>query len=153
VADLARRFHALRPLRVAIATPLGIVAELLERLFETLPCSLELIDLPRRQRELDNPQDPDLMKLGDRVTSTGCHLGFLIDDDARTCAVVDESGQLAPFAEWSRLLLDSLTSLETRSHRIWEATPTLRCDATLTLAHLLTALSHSDRELSERLAD
>lgn len=151
--DLTARFHALRPLRVAIATPLGIVAEVLERLFASLPCSLELITLPRRQRQRqrENPDDPDLAKLGATVTSTGCHLGFLIEDDARTCAVLDETGCLVPFGDWSRLLLDRLTALEIRAGRIWESDPIPRCDALLTLAHLLTTLSHSDKELSEQV--
>jgi phosphomannomutase len=151
-ADLSSRFHALRPLRVAVATPIGFVAELLERLFEPLPCSLEPVALPRRKRELQNPGDSDLQKLGEAVRAAACHLGFLIDDDARSAAVLDERGELVPFSQWSRLLGNSLPEIDTRSERIWETAPLLRCDAVLTLAHLLTILSHSDRELSERVS-
>jgi phosphomannomutase len=147
-ASLASLFHALRPLRIGFGSLLRRVNDLAERLFESLPCSLDLLPLPHRRRELDDPQDGDIVKLGEHVRSRSLHLGFLIDDDGRKCALVNDEGKLVPRDLWQPWLtegsaIDTFPANDT-SH-IFET------DALITLALVMSEMSRSDAQLSERL--
>lgn len=95
-AGLLKHFHALRPLRVCVATPVRLIRRTLERLFETLPCDLVPVPLPCRARHTADPADRDVRRLGEAVRQARADVGLLIDDDGQRCALVDERGLLIP---------------------------------------------------------
>ncbi len=149
-------FHALRPLRVCLATPSRMVLEIAESLFRDLPCELATLPLPQRRRDTTDPRDLDVVRLSERVVERGAHLGVLIDDDARGCAFLDERGDLVPIAGWLPLVADptgaghnSWPRVDTRGGvTLFEERPVR--DAFRTLSRLLDALSRSDAEFSAR---
>lgn len=198
-AQFSKHFHALRPLKIAVACSLRLVRETLNALFEKLPCQLTWIDIPHQKRNLLDPQDTDVLRVQERLQSEQYDLGILIDDDSRRCAFFDESGVLLPQQFVSRFLMNALAAehvgkpflLETEClerlgdlpsgwnvaphfgtlgdayfqmqakqavyagglsgyHWFRETVPT--CDAILTLAHVLAALSFSDAPFSEVLS-
>ena len=99
-------FHALRPLRVVVGVSVALQRRLLQRVFEELPCRLVVTDLPTRQRDATDPLDPDVRRIGTLVVEQRADLGFVIDDDARRCAAVDETGNLLAPAQLIGLLWD-----------------------------------------------
>lgn len=100
-SHLDKHFHALRPLRVVVGCVSGLMQGVLERLFATLPCELQLVQLPRRERDLQNSRDQDVQRVAVAVRNSLAHLGFIIDEDGQTCALLDESGRIV---EHERLL-------------------------------------------------
>ena len=197
-AGLWKHFHALRPLQVGIACSSRLMRQLLTRLFERLPCRLELFDIPVRKRDLRTDDDPDLRTLCNWVGERGADLGMLIDDDGFGCRWIDERGKPVPLTAAVRVLADFVlgespqqtviaaepladslqmsivrhggtllpltpsaarfsSSIEQHQAvfaadeqgRCWffEAYPT--CDAVLTLAKMLQALSRSDARFSD----
>lgn len=151
-ASLAPWFHALRPLRVVLASPLQLVRSCAERLFASLPCSLEVLTLPHRRRNLSNASDPDLFKLSQAVAGTNAHLGVLVDSDARACAFVDETATLVPVADWLTFLNHREPSPTPRAvtpeGRLWVTESHAVCDGFRTLSLMLSALSRSDEDFS-----
>lgn len=194
-----KHFHALRPLKIAIACSLRLVRETLDSLFEKLPCELSWVDIPHQKRNLLDTADSDVRKLQQYLESHPCDLGMLIDDDSRQTAFFSETGQLLPNYAIARLLMQSLAAEQPRTvfaldptcreqltnlpsewllhthqdtladsyfqmqqhqavyagshtgyHWFRETVPT--CDAILTLAHVLAALSFSDAPVSEVLS-
>ena len=91
-SGLWKHFHALRPLKIACGCPVWILSKTLSRLFERLPCDLQLIELPTRRRDLDNDEDVDIENISDYVVENECHLGLVINDDGARCRFLDESG-------------------------------------------------------------
>jgi phosphomannomutase len=77
---------------------------MLESLFRRLPCELAAVPLPTRTRQLDRPDDPDVHRAAAAIQESAAHVGVLIDDDAQTCALLDESGRLIPSADVAQLL-------------------------------------------------
>jgi phosphomannomutase len=182
--SVAARFHALRPLRVVVGAGTTLLQRMLESLFRRLPCELFTLPLPMRARKFDRTDDPDVLRAAAAIRETGAHVGVLIDDDAQTCAVLDETGRLISSIDVAQLLdrrvLDdepgatvvSETDLQnpTRaamfeamqsscaafgggtSGRFWFRETGPVCDAFLTLAAILSALSCSDAECSEVFA-
>jgi len=152
--SLKNLFHALRPLRIGIASSLKRVNELAERLFEPLPCSLDLLPLPHRKRELTQPEERDVLKLGEFVRSRSLHLGIVIDSDGRQCALVNDEGRLVPRNQWQTWLMEG-TAFEQFSNqgRLTKPDDThfFETDAMLTLAAILSKMSRSDAQLSEHL--
>lgn len=94
LAGLWKHFHALRPLRVAIACPVRRVRETLGTLFEKLPVTLHWFEIPQRVRQWSDETDADILRGQEAVLSQHADFGFLIDDDGANVAVLDELGQL-----------------------------------------------------------
>ena len=94
LAGLWQHFHALRPLRVAIACPVRFVRETLDSLFAKLPVTLDWVEIPKRLRDLANADDSDVGRVRDAVLARSADFGFLIDDDGANVAVLDEVGDL-----------------------------------------------------------
>lgn len=107
-AGLRRHFHALRPLRVVLATPSDTIRGLAVRLFEPLPCTLRTEPLPERARDPHDPDDPDVRRLSESVSRHGAHLGCLIDEAGSRLAVCDETGRSVSPAVVLGLLADVL---------------------------------------------
>jgi phosphomannomutase len=197
-ASLWKHFHALRPLKVVCGCPSRLVRKTLERVFATLPCRLQLVDVPQRSRNLADPEDVDVTRVGRAVNEQDADVGVLIDDDGCGVAFVDELGRLAAATEITVLLAghvlvdhagaamvldrtglailrtklelrgatavdgeESLATMYAAMHAseavfgggerniYWfrESVPT--CDAFLSIAKLLQALSRSDTPFSE----
>lgn len=147
-ASLSSLFHALRPLRIGFASPLRRVNELAERLFEPLPCTADVLPLPHRQRDLDDPEDSDVVKLGELILTRALHMGVLIDDDGRQCAVVNDEGRLVPRDLWQPWLTEG-SAIDT--FPMSETSLIFETDAMITLALVMSEMSRSDAQLSERL--
>lgn len=90
LAGLAERYHALRPLRVALSTGCRPVLGYLERLTAAVAC--EVLPCPA-------PAD----RLAEHVRDAGAHFGIVLGDDGETASVFDERGQ--PVADERLLLL------------------------------------------------
>ncbi|MGQ0634853.1 MAG: hypothetical protein ACT4QC_09600 [Planctomycetaceae bacterium] len=86
-------FHALRPLRFALACPNRLLREQIGRLVERLPARPHLVETPVRARNLLADDDPDVARVAATVPAISAHFGLLIDDDAQACVVFDESGR------------------------------------------------------------
>lgn len=93
-ASLLKHFHALRPLKIALACPSRTVREFFARIFRKLACRLFFIETPTRQRNLLNPSDPDIERTSRQVCETRADLGVLIEDDGEQCTFFDERGGL-----------------------------------------------------------
>lgn len=198
--SLVPHFHALRPLRVVVATPTSSLRTTADRVFVALPCRLTGIQLPVRSRKIADPDDADSQTLSRAVLSHRADVGFLIDEDGQACAVCDETGRMLPTfatarwlathqladapagpillgdgfdAEFSLRAASILRSRESRADvhnallqsggvfaatsngRYWfreEESAAPLCDALLTLANVLAALSRSDATCSESIA-
>jgi phosphomannomutase len=137
-AGLDGWFHALRPLRVACATPLAGLRDMLPRWFESLPCRLSVSTWPR-QRQTDAEMPPGGERIAATVRESAADVGLLIDEDGAARAVFDERGGVIPRALWRRWLTHCAPSCDLR-------------DGVITLGALLQALSTSDAPLSERVA-
>lgn len=103
-ASLWKHFHALRPLKIALACPGRPVRELFERVFRKVACRLLFIDTPVRKRSLLDSADPDLAHTAQAICLERADLGMLVDDDGERCAFFDETGQLVPPQVLARLL-------------------------------------------------
>ena len=202
-AELAKHFHALRPLHVVCGAATRLFPRTLDRLFAKLPCRVTHVSLPLRQRDLADPNDADVRRVAAAVTSGGQHMGLIVDDDGQHCAFVTERGRLVTAGELARVLIeferreqselkivfdrslsDELTGwltprrvaysesdataagvVETLARvdsrlgllgnsppevgRVWFRETHAICDAILTLARTLQALSLSDASFSE----
>jgi phosphomannomutase len=169
-AGLLKHFHALRPLKIALACPSRIVRDLFARVFRKVACRLIPVETPIRRRSILDPSDPDLARTTRSVRHERADLGVLVDDDGERCVFFDEAGQIVPPQLVARLLMTEPASIEPSPNReaithlmrdqainfaadgagrYWFAERYPTCDALLTLVHLLHALSHSDRPFSE----
>lgn len=96
-AGLGQHFHALRPLRICLASANRPVNEILGRLFQKLACHWLPVDIPVRSRDLLDPGDLDNQRMRSAIQSQQADFGLLIDDDGQTCSVFDELGNwIAP---------------------------------------------------------
>ncbi|MGE3316431.1 MAG: hypothetical protein AB7O26_15045 [Planctomycetaceae bacterium] len=199
-ASLWKHFHALRPLKIAFGCSSRLVRRSVERTFANLPCRLIPVAVPERSRDLNDPRDPDIVRMAEGVRSAGTDLGVLIGDDGQTSAFFDEHGRFLPAVQISRLVLRvvlaaqpggtiavesaalpelgpivesagglcveggsrreemSRTIAEKRaalgcgsSGRLWFGETFPACDAILTMARVLEALSQSDAPFSDVL--
>jgi phosphomannomutase len=110
LAGLWQHFHALRPLRVAIACPVRFVRETLDALFAKLPVTLNWVEIPQRVRDLLNSDDSDVERLRTAVLHQSADFGFLIDDDGANVAVLDEIGDLLAPADLLSLLAEVMAA-------------------------------------------
>ncbi len=104
--SLESHFHALRPLRVVCGTSTRMMPRLLDRLFSKLPCDLTHLPLPHRRRNLFDPRDADLQRIGTAVVEGQQHLGMIIDEDGCHTAFVTDRGRLVTVREVARLLIE-----------------------------------------------
>jgi len=95
-AGLWKHFHALRPVRIVCGCASRFVRETLARLFSTLPCRLDFVDLPVRTRDLFDAGDADVVRMSHAINEAGADTGVLIDDDGSRCAFLDERGRFVP---------------------------------------------------------
>ncbi|MCA9115819.1 MAG: hypothetical protein KDA79_12105 [Planctomycetaceae bacterium] len=107
-AGLWKHFHALRPLRVVCGSPVRLVRQTLARLFEKLPCELQLLELPVRKRNVHDARDADLLRVGAAVRQRSGSLGLVIDDDGARCGFLDENGHHVPAADVMRVIIHRL---------------------------------------------
>ncbi|MBT4865475.1 MAG: hypothetical protein HON53_10190 [Planctomycetaceae bacterium] len=103
-AGLWKHFHALRRLTIACACSNRLTRRTLERIFETLPCELHLVDVPHRVRDPLDSNDADVERLSQAVQRQQADLGVLIDEDSQRCGFVDERGQHVSSERMTQLL-------------------------------------------------
>lgn len=177
-AGLLKHFHALRPLKIALACPDRTLRDLFARIFRKLACRLFPVETPTRVRAADDAADPDVERTARHVRKSGTDLGLLVEDDGEHCVFFDERGRLVPPAEIAGMLAtdqglggqiagteqsnrEAVTLAMVQAGapfatddlgRCWFAESYSACDAVLTLVHVLHALSRSDAPLSEVLA-
>ncbi len=125
-ASLWKHFHALRPFKIALASPNRTVRDLFTRIFRKLACRLLHVETPTRVRSSLEPSDPDLERLSRRVCEAGAHLGMLVDDDGEQCVLFDENGRLVPPQVVARLLTADLGNGATAEAR---CSPTVAVDS------------------------
>ena len=149
LSDLRDEFHALRPVDCVVAVGSQRLRNTVESLFTELPCRLTLLDLPVRRRDLTDSQDGDVVRMSEIVASGTRDVGFAIDEDARTCAAFDETGELITVDALSHLI-DAGRSNSSGRYWLTRGDGNARtCDAMLTLARLLAAMSMGDVPISE----
>lgn len=119
-AGLRKHIHALRPLRIVLGSPQRMLREMLSRLLRKSACRLIPVDIPTRERQLDNPRDPDILRVAAAVRSNEAHLGILVDDDAQRCAVFDNFGQQVPPAALLELLATQECEARPSGTIVWE---------------------------------
>lgn len=145
-----RRFvRPKRTLTVCVGTEDHITGELVRSTLRELRSSLHVIHLPKRTRDLSNGDDPDVRRIGEAVLATNADLGFLIDEDARRCVLVDDRGEAA-FSSETAALISTTSEVDVTAPNTFEfPEQSIRCDAILTLAHAITATSQLDELLSD----
>jgi phosphomannomutase len=103
-AGLWKYFHALRPLKIALACPSRMLRELFARAFRKVSCRLLPVETPTRQRDVLDPSDPDVARTAQHVREAGAHLGMLVDDDGERCIFFDEQGRIVSPVQIGALL-------------------------------------------------
>jgi phosphomannomutase len=91
---LWKHFHALRPLKIALASPSRAVHDVFHRIYHKLACRLLPVDTPTRLRKTGDPADPDLVRLSRAIGQAQADLGVLVEDDGEQCTVLDEQGRI-----------------------------------------------------------
>jgi len=170
-AGLWKYFHALRPLSVVCSCSSNIIRQLLERLFHPLACRLTLLPSPVRKSAFGSPEDSEVRRTAEVVVEERAHLGVIISDDAQQCCFVDDTGDVVSPVALARVLEShsaglvgdhEQTTLESQSVALaaapgpsigpgwhtWFCEPTPVCDAVVTVAKVLQALSRADIDLS-----
>lgn len=173
-AGLAKHFHALRPLKIALACPSRLLREVFERAFRRVACRLIFVETPVRARDLDDIADPDLMRTAHEVREAAADLGIVVEEDGEQCVFFDEAGRIAMTGEIAALLEPLLGKVieQTGREQVTRAMRSLAgsavfgsdgrgrywfdegypaCDALLALVYVLKALSRSDTPFSQVL--
>ena len=114
-AGLWKHFHALRPLKIALACPSHAVQDVFGRVFRKLACRLIPVDTPTRVRTLFDPADPDLVRVSRTIGQAHADLGILVEDDGEQCTFLDERGRIvAP--RFMAEVLTEVARLDRRAH-------------------------------------
>ncbi|HLJ10522.1 MAG TPA: hypothetical protein VKU82_05000 [Planctomycetaceae bacterium] len=103
---LSKYFHALRPLRIALASSSGLVRGLFQRKFSDLACRLLPVETPTRRRTADDLTDPDFERISHRVKALRADLGVFVEDDGERCIFFDENGAIVAPQAAARLLAE-----------------------------------------------
>ncbi|MCA9039431.1 MAG: hypothetical protein KDA65_03690 [Planctomycetaceae bacterium] len=150
-ASLWKHFHALRPLTVAVASPSRLVLRTLDRLFESLPCTLKTINLSPRHVVMRTAEDIDVQELKSFVEENSADFGFLIEEDGMRCQLLDEQGELIGSDELTLMLAELL--LDVRRPVLLNAADHETLIATLRMLGLtvLTSIT-THEETSQQLA-
>ena len=93
-AGLWKHFHALRPLKIALACPSHAVQAVFSRVFRKLACRLLPVNTPTRLRSMGDPTDPDFVRVSRTLREGHADLGVLIEDDGEQCTFLDEQGRI-----------------------------------------------------------
>jgi phosphomannomutase len=91
-AGLWKHFHALRPLKIAVACPSRAVQDVFQHIFRKLACRLIPVETPTRARSTGVLSDPDMARTSQAVRSAGADLGLIIEDDGEQCTLFDDRG-------------------------------------------------------------
>lgn len=166
----ARRLHRfLRPSRavnVVVGAEDEWTQDFVREALQPMSGELSVIALPKRLRNLDDPEDADVRRVGQQTLETAADFGFVIDEDLERCALVDNTGELAYDHETAAILSRSLfpsersvTGCDSGPQRIEAIENVFRfpqqsisCDAVLTLARLITALSRETDPVAALIA-
>jgi phosphomannomutase/phosphoglucomutase len=109
-AGLWKHFHALRPLKIALACPSRAVLEVFQLIFRNLACRLIPVETPTRARSPQELTDPDVARTSQAVRATGADLGLLIEDDGEQCTFFDDQGAIVAPWNVARLLAEIATA-------------------------------------------
>ncbi len=120
-AGLWKHFHALRPLKIALACPNHAVRDVFNRIFRKLACRLLPVDTPTRLRNLGDPTDPDLARVARAVCEIQADLGVLIEDDGEQCTFFDEQGRIVAPRLMTQILAE-VASLDSDSVAVFPDT-------------------------------
>ncbi len=168
---ISRYVRPVRPLRICIGVDDVATRTHIEQLLAGLAESRwSVVDLPCRQRDLSDSEDPDVRRLGRFVVASGGDLGCLVADDARRIAIVDDEGELVQADLVAQILADDRVELA-QGEELWSEVARLResrepelawsaglyafpssslpCDAGLALARFLTRLAEQPQSLAE----
>jgi len=104
-AGLWKYFHALRPLKIALACPSRELRELFARAFRKVACRLLPVETPTRRRAVLDASNPDLARTAQHVRDATAHLGMLVDDDGERCIFLDEMGRVVAPAHVAAVLV------------------------------------------------
>lgn len=116
-AGLCKHFHALRPLKIALACPSHAVQDVFSRVFRQLACRLIPVETPTRQRAMGDPTDPDLVRVSRMICETQADLGVLIADDGEQCTCLDEQGRIVAPRLMAKVLIE-VASLDFRAESV-----------------------------------
>jgi phosphomannomutase len=105
-AGLWKHFHALRPLKIALACSCHTSAAVFHNIFRKLACRLIPVDVPTRARNFADPLDPDVIRTAAAIRTASADLGLLVSDDGELCTVFDDRGAIVSPLVVARLLLD-----------------------------------------------
>ena len=108
-AGLWKHFHALRPLKIALACPSPAVRDVFGRVFRNFACRLLPVDTPTRSRRFGDPTDPDVARVSRAICETQADLGVLIEDDGEQCTFLDEQGKIVAPRSMARMLMRILS--------------------------------------------
>lgn len=101
-AVLVEQFHAIRPLRLAIACADPLTLETLRKLLERTPCSAWFV-AARTSPEADAGR-----QLADAIRERHADAGFFIGSDGRSCLLLDECGMPFSISQTVHLLTAAL---------------------------------------------
>jgi phosphomannomutase len=117
-AGLWKHFHALRPLKIALACPSRAVQDVFQHIFRKLACRLIPVETPIRARTAGNTTDPDVVRTSQSVRTAGADLGLLIEDDGEQCTFFDERGSVVEAWKVARRLAEVAIADESSDARI-----------------------------------
>lgn len=110
-ASLVRHFHALRPLKIALACSSRAARELFARAFRKAACRLVPVETPTRSRVLEDENDPDLVRTALTVRKANCDLGLFVEEDSERCVFFDEQGRIAGPRRIAALLAETVSGV------------------------------------------
>ncbi len=150
-----------RSVRVVVGTQDQVATDHFRHVLGRLPDDdVMLAPLPKRVRDITDPEDADTRRVAETMLATSADLGFVVDEDARHFAVVDNEGEHITTAEVAKFLDPSAmpvaatnTDAKTLYGPGWITfrSKVIRNAASLTLVRLITALSRRAGAASELL--
>lgn len=170
-----RRFvRPQRPMRVCVGVEDRVAREHVEAVMRPLGDGLRLVQLPKRPRDLSDPSDSDIQNVANAVLEFEADMGFVIDEDMRHCALIDNFGELALPEEVANVLCEEPTFVsggdEAFRHKLAASrrqsesgvlcgtamyafpSQSIALDAVLTLAHFVTRFSQQEKSVAEFVA-
>lgn len=95
VAQLRESFHALRPLKLIVATASDVIAHALRRVRVDLPCTIDIATGP--EWHAVHLEDSHVgQRLAARILESGADAGFWIDADGQRLRVFSSNGEPQP---------------------------------------------------------
>lgn len=130
-----------RPIKIVVAAEDHVARDYLSRVLEPVSSDdVMMIELPKRLRDLTDPEDIDTRRVGEAVVAFGADLGFVVDEDVCRCAFVDNEGELLTSDEIARFLGEP-TGYVAES------------DAGLSLVRLISRVSNRSISLADFVTD